>query len=70
MDNHTAYTRAMKALRLAAEAQGRAYMEVGGGWGDMSSDEVFAHIKEYIAFEFKQGPKPPDFPTDEAEATP
>jgi len=60
MDNSEAQRRALKALRSANEHQLKAYVEHGGGWGDWDTSEIVEHIEEWIAYEFKRGPKPED----------
>lgn len=60
MTNKEAYQRALKALDQADTAQGKDYVENGGGWGDMSAGDIRLHITEYLAYAFKQGPKPDD----------
>lgn len=62
MNNREAFERAVKGLDLADTAQGYAWVESGEGWSALSSDEIRQHIEEYLAYVFKQGPKPEDFP--------
>ena len=58
MTNEEAYKRAIKGLDMANDAQGRAYVERGEGWGNMDSADIQQHIASYLAFIFKQGPDP------------
>ncbi len=57
MTNAEAYKRAKAALDKADEAQGKAHVEHGEGWGAMDSAEIYSHILSFLAAEFRQAVK-------------
>lgn len=65
MNRAEAFRRAKEALDTADEAQSRACVESGDGWGAMASSEIYTHVLGYLEHAFNQGPKPDDYPPQE-----
>ncbi len=49
MTDQEAYERVMKAVNAA---------DINNQWDDMSAQEIFDSLRDWLAFEFKQGSRP------------
>ncbi len=49
MTDHEAYARAMKAINAA---------DINNEWDSMTANEIFNSLRDWLAFELKQGPRP------------
>ena len=58
MTNKEAFTKAVKALSCAEDNSMECWINEGGGWGDMSTQDIRFHVEGYLRRAFKQPTSP------------